>query len=791
VDDKLLADLEFDRILTALRAETVTPAGAVMATTLRPWFDPEDVGRENRLTLEAHGYLERRGHLPFGTVPDPEPLLERLGIEGSVLAPHEVLDLVALMKAGRGVKSSLAEEREEYPGLWATARELPDIGNLVRFLDGKIASTGELEDSASDDLRAVRNDLRRRNERLKEILDKVVGRPEVGRALQDDFVSIRSERHVIPIRSEAQAAVPGIVHGVSGSGATVFVEPMETVNLNNEIVTLRDRETAEIQRLLQEYSDLLRGRLPELRALSAGIGRLDLLMARARLGRTMRARPAQAASSGALVLVGARHPLVEASLRDGGRPIVPLDLSLPAGTSVLVISGPNTGGKSVVLKTVGLLALMHQAGLMLPAAQAELPVYRGVFIDIGDRQSIPDRLSTFSARIATIAAIARDLRSPALVLLDEVGTGTDPDDGVALGIAVVDHFRAAGATVLVTTHLEALKAYAASTPGSANAAMQFDERTFTPTYRLVPGVPGRSGGLEIAAGLGLPESILRDARRRRGQSGEMIASYLVRLQEMTADLESRLGATEQERRRVDAERASLEIELKERGERQRQAIAAEIELALRAIREEGERYIASLKDREVASQLRRQEAKASAGLREEARRLIRRASGGAVLAEGAQAEIAPGMTVWVDGMGLRGTVDTVQGDRVALLVRGRRVSVSRADCRIEPSRGDRPASPGPRLPRGVSLERKPAGDTPREVQLRGLRVEDALELIDKYLDDAYLASLSPLRLVHGVGSGRLKRAVADLLARHPHVESFASAAAEEGGAGVTVVRLRL
>ncbi len=791
MDDKLLVDLEFNRILAALGAETVTPTGATVALALRPWFDSEAVERENRLTLEADRYLERRGHLPFGTLPDPAPLLERLGIGGSVLAPHEVLDLVTLMKAGRGLKSALVEERTEFPGLWETARELPDVGNLVRFLDGKIASTGELEDSASDDLRAVRNDLRRRNERLKQILDTVVGRPEVARALQDDFVSIRSERHVIPIRSEAQSAVPGIVHGVSGSGATVFVEPMETLDLNNEIVTLRDREAAEIQRLLQEYSDLLRGRLPELRALSAGIGRLDLLMAKARLGRTMRARPAQAASSGALVLVGARHPLVEGSLRDSGRSIVPLDLTLDAGTNVLVISGPNTGGKSVALKTVGLLALMFQSGLMLPAERAALPVYRGVFIDIGDRQSIPDRLSTFSARVITIAAIAREIRSPALVLLDEVGTGTDPDDGVALGIAVVDHFRAAGATVLVTTHLEALKAYAASTPGSANAAMQFDERTFTPTYRLVPGVPGRSGGLEIAASLGLPEAILRDARHRRGRSGEMIASYLVRLQEMTADLETRLRAADLERRRLEAERASLEVDLKERGERQRQAIAAEIELALRAIREEGERYIASLKDREVAARLRRQEAKAAEGLREEARRLIRRVSAGATLGGDAPAEIGPGMTVRVDGMGLRGTVDAVRGDRVALLVRGRRVTVARADCRVEPARGGGPPPSRPRLPRGVTLERKPAGETPREVQLRGLRVEDALELVDKYLDDAYLASLSPLRLVHGVGSGRLKRAVADLLARHPHVESFASAAAEEGGAGVTVVRLRL
>jgi DNA mismatch repair protein MutS2 len=788
LDDSVLSALEYAEILHLLGGMATTPLGAAQARSLRPASEPGEVARENELTVEASRHLDARGSLPFGTLPDPDPLLGRLEIEGSVLAPLEILDLLTLMKAGRGVKAAVSECREQFPRLWEAARDLPDLGNLIRFLDGKIATTGALEDRASDDLRAVRHELERRNERLRAVLDTVVQRQEVARALQDDFISIRSERHVIPIRAEARSALPGIVHGVSGSGATVFVEPMETVDLNNEIVTLRDREAAEVQRLLQEYSDLARGRLADLRALARLLGRLDLVLARARLGRALRGRPAETAAG--ILLAGARHPLVESSLRERGGRIVPLDLSLPERTRVLVISGPNAGGKTVALKTLGLLALMHQSGLMVPAERAVLPVFRGIYIDIGDRQSIPDRLSTFSGRMQTIAAIASGLQTPGLVLLDELGSGTDPEDGVALGIAIAEHLGARGAMVVATTHLEALKAHAASTEGCANAAMEFDESAGAPTYRLIPGIPGRSGGLEIAERLGLPEAILQAARARRGRSAPLIAAYLARLQAMSADLEARLAEAEAERRRLAAERAAGEADLRARAERQRQAIAAEIEIALRTMREEGERYLSALKDREIAATLRREEGKAAARMRAEARRLVRRVSGAPPEAP-APDRLAPGAVVRVEALGVRGTVESVAGGRVVITVRGKRLTVDRGDCRPESAAGAGPPGGSPRLPRGVTLERRSASPSAGEIHLRGRPVDEALELVDKYLDDAYLAGLSPVRLVHGVGAGRLKRAIADLLSSHPHVEGFASAPADQGGPGVTVVRLKL
>ncbi|HKB07425.1 MAG TPA: endonuclease MutS2 [Candidatus Polarisedimenticolia bacterium] len=788
MSEDVLSALEFDRVLELLATETSTPPGAALSRGLSPTFDPAEVERENRLLAEALRYFEIRGALPFGVVPDPSPTLIRLEVEGAVLAPLEVLDLVLVMKAGRTLKSSLTESRREFPGMWGCARDLPDLGNLIRFLDGKIATTGELEDTASDELHGVRQEIRRRNERLKEALDAIVGRPDVARALQDTFVSIRSDRHVIPIRAEAQGSLQGIVHGVSGSGATVFVEPIETVDLNNQIVTLRDREAAEIQRLLQEYSDLLRGRLAELRHLVAGIGRLDLLSARGRLGRRLDGRPGEISKHGELRLEAARHPLVELTLQHEGSAVTPLDLDLAADSRVLMISGPNTGGKTVALKTAGLLSLMFQSGLPVPARRAVLPVFRGIFIDIGDRQSIPDRLSTFSARMKNISEIATSVKGPALVLLDEVGTGTDPEDGVALAIAIVDFLRAKGALIIATTHLEALKAYAATTAGCINAAMQFDETTFTPTYRLIPGIPGRSGGLEIARRLGLPAAILDAARARRGQPGEQIASYLARLQTMSEELQARLREARAEKERFERERAALQARFQEREARGQKAVAAEVEHALKAMREEGEVYIQGLKDRELALALRRRESKAAAALRAKARTLLKEAR--STDTSGGGTTVGPGASVFIEGMGVRGVVESVRGDRAVVQVRGKRMTVALHDCRPERDKTP-PAERSPRLPDGVTLSRKPADDARDEIHLLGRTIPEALEIVDKYLDDVYLAGLSPVRLIHGVGTGRLKKAIADHLARHPHVEEFAAAPAEKGGAGVTIVTLRL
>ena len=782
--EKTYQDLEFSAILGLLHAEAATPLGAARALAVRPDFNATIVRDEQALTVEALDYLEAQGRLPFGALSDPEPILRRLALPGNDCEPAEVLEVLRLMKAGREVKSALALHRGTFRRLWGAAQDLPDLGNLVRFLDGKIGPQGDVLDHASDDLMTLRRELRRAATRLEGILTDIVKRPEIARALQDDFVALRSERHVIPIRSESRSSIAGIVHGVSGSGQTVFVEPLETIELNNEIVTLRELEAAEVRRLVREYSDLLRGRLPEILALVAGLGRLDLVFARARLARSMRATPASFDPLGGLLLRGARHPLVEASLVARGTPMVPLDLELQPDDGVLLLSGPNTGGKTVVLKTIGLLALMHQSGLLVPAREAAFPLLQGVFIDIGDRQSIQDGLSTFSARIRNIAAIAREIVLPCLILLDEVGTGTDPEAGVALGIAVIDHFRALGARVIATTHLEALKAYAATTAGCSNAAMQCDERTGEPTYALVQGIPGRSNALEIAARCGLPESILQAARERRGAGHHLLETYLSHLESLTAEAEQRVAASVREQERLASERAAMEAELRARDAGQRQAVAGEITRALGAIQEEGERYLVSLKDREVALRLRREEEKLGARLRAEARQHLR-----AVIPSPPETggDLAPGARVRLRGLGVSGTVESTHGGRVTVSVRGKRVVVPREECEPPESRSE--AGSRPALPSGVTLSRRP-GLAVASVDLRGVMTEEAIERVDKFLDDASLEGLARVRIVHGVGSGRLRQAIHEMLDRHLQVQSFDSAPEDEGGAGATVVTMR-
>jgi len=432
---------------------------------------------------------------------------------------------------------------------------------------------------------------------------------------------------------------------------------------------------------------------------------------------------------------------------------------------------------------------MHQSGLLVPAREAALPVYGSVHLDIGDRQSIADRLSTFSARVRAIGRMSETLAPPALVLLDEVGSGTDPEEGVALAIAVIDHFRRRGARVLATTHLEALKAYAATTPGCGNAAMQIDEASGTPTYRLALGVPGRSSALEMAARLGLPAGILEEARARRGAAGRMLDEYLRRLEVLTADLEQKTAAAERESARLVSERAAFERGLEELEARMRERVAKEIERAVADARAAGERYLAGLRDGEIAGRLRREEDRLAARLRDEAHQRILEITGRTAPAAPGPERLRPGIRVRVRGLGLIAEVESIQGDRVAVVARGKRLLVPRSDCAPEPAAAAGRVSA---LPDGVRLERRPEASPSRAggIDLRGVKVEEALERLDKFLDDASVDGLDQVRLLHGVGSGRLRRAVHDLLGDHPHVAAFAPASADDGGDGTTIVTLR-
>jgi DNA mismatch repair protein MutS2 len=467
---------------------------------------------------------------------------------------------------------------------------------------------------------------------------------------------------------------------------------------------------------------------------------------------------------------------------------VPLDLVMEGGHRVLVVSGPNTGGKTVALKTVGLLALMAQSGLKVPAVAARLPVFRRILIDIGDRQSIPDSLSTFSARMAGISAMARDIQDPTLVLLDEVGTGTDPEEGACLGAAIIEHFRKRGALVLATTHQQSIKAYASATPGVANGSMDFDETSLRPLYRLRAGVPGRSGGLDMAERLGLPAEIVRHARELLPRQREMLEEYLRTLHSLQEDLDGKIRRAEEqfrEERRREEERREAERRLSlDRESRFAQYLE---ESALR-LRERWEAYLREVSDREEELRLRREFQRQERNALEEIRSGLAPDLAPPSPARGpAPASLKPGDPVRVVSLGVEGSVERLDGDRVVVLSRGKRLAIPLSDLEAAES----PGKPGRVLPRGVSLSRPEEPALPHELNLIGKRVAEALEILDKYLDDAALEAMSPVRIVHGVGTGRLRAAVREFLQAHPHVEGFAEAEEREGGRGATVVRIRV
>jgi DNA mismatch repair protein MutS2 len=786
-----LSSLEFPSILARLALHCRSVYGREAATLLRPTPSRAAVQSLQDETREMVLFRQTSGFLPLSLPIDIRPLLARLEVEGSLLAAPEILLVVEAMRAGQEVRALLG--RSEHPCLRESGRSFPDLGNLLRYLDGKISATGDLEDRCSPELAQVRRRITAISARLEEALRSIAAKPEMARALQDDFVALRNNRRVLPVRIDSQSLVEGIVHALSSSGATVYMEPLSTVPLNNDLVRMKEEEEVEQRRILLDFTELLRTRAGDLRLLTALLGEADLLAAKAALAEEMQAvdpdltEGAPGDDASRLALEQARHPVLERSLEGSGRRLVPLDLTLPATHRVLVISGPNTGGKTVALKTVGLLALMSQSGLKVPASAARLPVFRRILIDIGDHQSIPDSLSTFSARMGHISEMARQIEDPSLVLLDEVGTGTDPEEGACLGAAVIDYFRRHGAVVLATTHHQTLKAYAAATPGALNASMEFDESSLSPLFRLRAGVPGRSGGLDIAERLGVPAEIVREARSLLPRHREMLEEYLARLQALQKELDTQIHEARDEalaaaRREEDRQEAARRLSL------DREARFAQLlEEVSTQLRERYEAYLEALSDQEEERRLRREIERQERRMLEEARRALPPDLLPLTRERPLPATPKAGDAVRIASLRIEGILDRLEGDRAIVRSGGKRLSVAVAD--LEPPQT--PPPPDRPLPRGVSLSR-PAPSAPSpEINLVGKRVEEALQLLDKYLDELALAGLSPARIVHGVGSGRLRAALRSFLKTHPQVEGFSEAEEREGGRGATVVRIRI
>jgi DNA mismatch repair protein MutS2 len=844
--------LEFHRIVEAVRTFAATPLGRERLASLRPQSDPRRVAQWLGATTEGVRYLADGGLFPLQAPADIDSTLSALAVEGRALEPVRLLGLADFLDSLEQTRAAIRRAAGSYVYLGSLADMAASFKSEIGDIREKIAASGEVNDHASGELRSIRDRLRKQRARLRNTLESYLRGRETSRYLQDQIVTDRNGRYVLVVRAEHRSAIPGIIHGSSASGASLYLEPLSTVEINNDVVALEEQESAEVRRILLALADAFRRRALDLQRTLESATELDVVQAKARFSQLVGGVEPVMASDGGLELHAARHPLLIRAVterlsgasgsdpdpddaRDGGGPAsgdaraaggseargsvvrgaepVPVDILLTPPAGVLVVTGPNTGGKTVALKTTGLLALMAQAGLHIPAAPgSRLPVFRGIFADIGDEQSIAANLSTFSWHITNIVSMDRMLALPALVLFDELGSGTDPAEGGALATAIVDHFKSRGALVICTSHSEAVKSYATTTPGVTVAAFGFDPASFAPSYRLVYGSPGRSLALEIGGRLGLAPSVLARARQNMSARDAQLAEHLARVDQSVHELEHERRLATRERQAVAESEARVrqrEEALRQREDAFRRKTEERLDDRLRDARREVDQVIDDLKKKasEMAAEAERRMSKRTlsgppistgdaGAARLEARQALETAAARfhgelprpepSATSEGRP---AIGDRVVVAGLGLEGTLAALHGDEAEVDMQGKRLRARLADLR----RVSKGGAAGPKPPGRVSVnvQLQPRGDdTVGDLNVIGCTVEEALARTARFLDETLLLDQRTIRVIHGYGTGQLRRAIAEYLKNHPLVSSCQPAPPEQGGGGVTVVELK-
>jgi DNA mismatch repair protein MutS2 len=780
MDQQTLKALEFDALIELLASRAKTPLGRARAIELRPSADRNQIVRALERTAECADYLASGGSFDLSEIVDPGEILAKLRIEGSKLEPNQMVALERLIAAALNLRAQFKDEAGRYPQLASIAATVPDMRQLISRIRRAILPGGEISDDASPELSQIRRQISEARSRIYRKLERIMR--EHQSAIQEEIITIRNGRFVIPVRTDSRGLIQGVMHGLSSTGHTTFIEPLSVIDQNNEIVRLREQEEIEIARILLELTESLRANLPGIEAACNAISEIDLVGAKARLALEFRCSRPQLSEDGLLRLKAARHLLLENALR-GRRHVVPISLQMDPQHRVMIISGPNAGGKTVALKTIGLTALMAQMGMYVPADEAALPAFDQIFADIGDQQSIAADLSTFTAHMRNISEMAARVRPPALVLIDEVGTGTDPDQGAALAVAIVDYFRRAGATTIATTHYNRLKIWASQSEGVLNASVEFDERTLRPTYRLIVGVAGSSFGLEIAERMNVPPEITAQARLLLDPSHWLASDYLKRLKALLDQQEALLAALEEERRAVAEKYSKLEAEFARREAERQAEFNRELSRLIEEFRSESERLIGALSDKVVQARLRKEAAARASGLARKAARLLKVDQANQPQPAVQAHNIRERDRVLVKPIGREGTVESISGDLFTVLIGSLRFRAARHELELIES-AKQPAG-GLALPEGMSADISIDENFSSELNVIGMAPDEAVARVDKFLDEAFLVGADSVRIVHGYGKGALRRAIAELLAGHPHVKSF-----QQAGSGATVVQLR-
>ena len=793
-----LRAIEFDRIVSIVADLAVTPTGRERLESMAPMTEPSRIGAAQAATTEGVRFLAVSPGFPLRAPTELEAILDGLQVEGRALEPLNLLGLADYLESIEATRRVIGSTTEPYPILKRLVEAIASFGSEIASVRRKIEPSGDVADNASPALASIRDRLRKQKSKLRSTLESFLRERDTSKYLQEQVVTDRNGRYVLMVRAEHRGSIPGIVHGASASGQSLFLEPLGTVEINNDIVELEEQEAAEVRRILLELTDAFRRRPDDLERTFAMATELDTIQARARFSQTTGGVEPMIAPDGAFELRAARHPLLTSKA-------VPVDVLMTPPTRVLIIAGPNTGGKTVALKTAGLFAAMAQAGLHLPADKGtKLPVFKSIFADIGDEQSISASLSTFSAHITNVVSMDRSLALPALVLLDEVGAGTDPAEGGALGTAVIDHFRKRGAHLVATTHFDVLKTYASTTEGVESAAFGFDPATFAPTYRLVYGSPGRSLAIEIASRLGMPASVVAAARGNLSERESQLQAHLDRV-------DTELHGLEAERRAVMQERAALaenerklrsrEAAVKDRELAARRRLEAKLDDQVRAARKEIDAIVEGLKAK--ATVLRDKSGQRSApaistGVAGAARAEARDALDAALarVKEGAgelpapepaappkAAELQVGSRVEVAPFGLAGVVLELHEKHADIDMNGKRLRARIADLRVV-------GGPATKATVRVNVDLQPRSGSLSELNVIGCTVDEALTRAGRFLDETMFTDQRSVRVVHGYGTGQLRRAIAGFLKHHPLVAHFEEAPPGQGGGGVTVVELK-
>ena len=778
--------IEWDAVRELLGGEARTEMGRERARAAEPAAEPFTIESMVEMTGQARRALTEAGAPPLSGVPDVRALLEHCRVAGSVLEGADlilllpVLDAAASLSAyGRGLDGAA-------PRIVALTAALPRVADLAEALRRALDDEGAVRDEASPRLRQLRREIRERRKRIVGDLARMFQSTDADRIFAEHFVTLRHGRYVLPVRAEARARVRGIVHDRSQSGQTLFVEPVEVVEANNDLVQMAREEEAEVARILAALTDAVRERGDQLQQLVELIGELDWIFARGQLAERMRATPPVIDTHGRVALTAARHPLLLAqSWHDGSREVVPVDIEIGRERPLLVITGPNAGGKTIALKTLALHALMAQVGCHIPAAEgSRLPVFEQLHAIIGDDQSVAENLSTFSAFVKQVRAILAGADERSLVLLDELGAGTDPDEGAALAQAILEELAARGALVMATTHLEPLKAFASTHPRARNASVEFDAGTLAPTFRVVYDRPGQSYALTIAARLGLPPDLIERAQAHRSEQAARLSELLLRLDEQTRTEAERTRAIERREQEAAARLAQAREHESTTEAHARQTLARAKEEAAQLLTDV-RRAVSAEWDR-----LKRSDRPSKRSI-DESRRRLNEAAARVVPAPplsptltSAEADaLVPGAAVVAEHLGVRGEIASIAGGTAT--VRAGSVTV-----RV-PLAALRPSGTTPVRRTGTVIHVPEKTGVGPELHLLGRTTDEAREMVEQYLDDAFMAGLPTVRLVHGKGTGALRKTVRTLLSAHPLVESFRDGEPPEGGAGATVAALKV